>query len=95
MRILTKEEIEINLKKTNEWELIGNTIKKEFVFKDFIETIKIINEIADIANKLNHHPEWFNVYNKLEITLTTHDVNGLSDLDFNFAKKIDSLIENS
>jgi 4a-hydroxytetrahydrobiopterin dehydratase len=93
MEKMTKEEVNKSLQTINNWELNDNSIQKKFTFKDFNEAIKVINQIADIANELNHHPELFNVYNKLEITLTTHDVNGLSELDFNFAKKVDSLIE--
>ena len=86
-------EIEKRLKEVPNWILNQNKIQRNFKFKDFNECMVYINKIADIANELNHHPEWFNVYNNLDITLTIHDVKGLSELDFNFAKKIDSLIE--
>ncbi len=93
MKKLTKEEVDKSLQIINNWELIDNSIQKKFTFKDFNEAMKTINQIAEIANELNHHPEWFNVYNKLEIKLTTHDVNGLSKIDFKFAKKVDSLTQ--
>lgn len=93
MEKLKREEIDFKLKTINDWKLIGDSIQKKFVFKDFEEAMIIINQIAKIANDLNHHPEWFNVYNQLEITLNTHDVNGLSDLDFTFAKKVDLITE--
>lgn len=88
---LTNEEITNKLPTINNWKQIENSLQKKFQFKGFEETMTIINKIAKIANELNHHPEWFNVYNKLEITLTTHDVNGISELDFDFAKKVDAI----
>ena len=48
-----------------------------------------MNRVALLAEKMNHHPEWFNVYNRVDVTLNTHDVGGLSDLDFKMAKKMD------
>lgn len=92
MRKLEKIEIEEQLKNVPKWILSKNKIQRKFDFKDFNECMLYINKIASIANELNHHPEWYNVYNRLEITFTTHDVSGLSDLDFIFAKKIDVLI---
>ena len=94
MEKLTQKKIEASLKTINNWKLVDNSIQKHFIFNDFNEAMDIVNKIAEIANELNHHPEWYNVYNKLEITLNTHDVNGLSELDFTFAKKINLLIEN-
>lgn len=92
MRKLERKEIESQLKGLSKWKLKNSKIEKHFTFNDFNECMLYINKIADIANELNHHPEWFNVYNKLHITLTSHDVDGLSDLDFIFAHKINLLM---
>ena len=67
-----------------------DAISKEFQFKNFIEAFSWMTKIAFWAEKINHHPEWFNVYNKVIITLTTHDVNGLSEKDIILGKFIDN-----
>ena len=66
-----------------------DALKKTFKFKSFNEAWGFMNRVALAAEKLNHHPEWFNVYNRVEITLTTHDCDGLSDLDVKLAQRID------
>jgi 4a-hydroxytetrahydrobiopterin dehydratase len=67
-----------------------DALKKTFKFKSFNEAWGFMSRVALAAEKLNHHPEWCNVYNRVEITLTTHDCDGLSDLDVKLAKRIDS-----
>ncbi|GAB4365223.1 MAG: 4a-hydroxytetrahydrobiopterin dehydratase [Kiloniellaceae bacterium] len=67
-----------------------DAIKKTFQFKSFNEAWGFMSRVALAAEKLNHHPEWFNVYNRVEIVLTTHDCGGLSELDVKLAKRIDS-----
>lgn len=62
---------------------------KTFKFKSFIRAFGWMSQAAIWAEKLNHHPEWFNVYNKVDVELTTHDVGGLSELDFKLATKMD------
>ncbi|MFD1156885.1 4a-hydroxytetrahydrobiopterin dehydratase [Roseovarius aestuarii] len=68
-----------------------DAIKKEFKFKDFADAMGFMTRAAIWAEKWNHHPEWFNVYNRVDVTLTTHDVNGLSALDVKLARKMDTL----
>lgn len=68
-----------------------DAIAKSFKFRNFVEAFGWMTRAAIWAEKLNHHPEWFNVYGTVEVTLTTHDVNGLSDLDVKLAKKMDAL----
>lgn len=77
----------------NGWAKAGHrdAIAKQFKFKTFIEAFGWMTQAAIWAEKLNHHPEWSNVYGTVEVTLTTHDVNGLSDLDVKLAKKMDAL----
>ncbi|WP_120500241.1 4a-hydroxytetrahydrobiopterin dehydratase [Roseovarius sp. EL26] len=70
-----------------------DAIKKEFKFKSFIEAFGFMTRAAIWAEKWNHHPEWFNVYNRVEVVLTTHEVDGLSALDVKLARKMDSLTE--
>ena len=66
-------------------------IERTFAFDDFSQAWAFMNRVALIAEKRDHHPEWFNVYNRVEITLTTHDAGGLSLRDMNMAKAIDAL----
>ena len=67
-----------------------DAISKEFQFKNFIEAFSWMTKIAFWAEKINHHPEWFNVYRNVRVVLTTHDVKGLSNLDLELASKMDS-----
>ena len=66
-----------------------DAIIKKFRFKNFAEAFGWMTRIAIIAEKMDHHPEWFNVYNRVEVTLTTHDANGLSALDVKLAGIMD------
>ncbi|MFT7057670.1 MAG: 4a-hydroxytetrahydrobiopterin dehydratase [Pseudorhodobacter sp.] len=68
-----------------------DAISKTFVFRNFIEAFGFMTRAALWAEKWNHHPEWSNVYKTVNITLTTHDVDGLSDLDVKLATKLDTL----
>ncbi|HCI07709.1 4a-hydroxytetrahydrobiopterin dehydratase [Ascidiaceihabitans sp.] len=68
-----------------------DALVKEFKFKSFIDAFGWMTRVAIWAEKLNHHPEWSNVYSRVHVTLITHDVDGLSDLDLNLARKMDSL----
>lgn len=80
------------LKATGWAEVEGrDAIAKTFTFADFTEAFGWMTRAALIAEKMNHHPEWFNVYKTVEVTLSTHDVGGLSELDIRLAKKLDKL----
>lgn len=67
-----------------------DAIEKSFKFKTFNEAWGFMNRVALAAEKLNHHPEWSNVYNRVDILLSTHDCGGLSELDVKLAKRIDA-----
>ena len=89
---LSKNEIQINLKLLNSnWKLLDNKIQREFIFKDFLSAFNFIKELADLAENSNHHPDIFNSYNKVIISLTTHDLGGVSKKDFKLAMEIDNL----
>jgi 4a-hydroxytetrahydrobiopterin dehydratase len=68
-----------------------DAITKRFVFGDFNEAFGWMTRIALVAEHMNHHPEWFNVYKTVDVTLTTHDVGGLSNLDVALASKMDRM----
>jgi 4a-hydroxytetrahydrobiopterin dehydratase len=88
---LTEQEIEARLAGVSEWKYADGKLRKEFQFKDFTQAFGFMSSVALIAERMNHHPEWFNVYNKVRIELNTHDVGGISDLDFEFARRVDAL----
>lgn len=71
------------------WSIENGKLTREFVFDNFISAFSFMSAIAIHAEKLNHHPEWFNVYNKVKIQLTTHDANGITELDFKLASHAD------
>ncbi len=73
------------------WNYNSGCIEREFNFKDFAQAFGFMSSVAVIAEKLNHHPNWSNVYNKVYITLTTHDSGGITQLDFDFAKEVDQI----
>ncbi|XP_065354194.1 pterin-4-alpha-carbinolamine dehydratase [Calliphora vicina] len=70
------------------WTLVNgrDAIYKEYLFKDFNQAFSFMSGVALLAEKMNHHPEWFNVYNKVQVTMSTHDVAGLSSKDIRMAK---------
>ncbi|WP_271077138.1 4a-hydroxytetrahydrobiopterin dehydratase [Aurantiacibacter sp. MUD61] len=91
---LTEAEAKDAMKSLNGWEFDrdGDAIKRTFEFGDFVEAWGFMSRVAILAEKQDHHPEWFNVYNTVEITLTTHDADGLSERDMQLAKDIDALL---
>ena len=68
----------------------GGTITREFVFADFVRAFAFMTRVALVAEKRDHHPEWSNVYNRVRITLTTHDAGGLTDKDIALARAADA-----
>lgn len=96
MKACTGEEIEARLQELNAgarepWELSKGKLRKVFSFADFIGAFGFMTEVALIAERMNHHPEWANVYNRVTVDLSSHDVGGLSELDFELASRLDSL----
>ena len=73
------------------WALSNNKLKREFVFSDFNAAFGFMTRVALVAEAMGHHPEWSNVWNRVVIELTTHDLSGLSSLDVEMAKRIDGL----
>jgi 4a-hydroxytetrahydrobiopterin dehydratase len=90
-RKLSKSEITSNLSELDGWKLSRGKIRREFEFSGFEDAFAFMTRVALEVEKLDHHPEWFNVYNNVTIELVTHDVGGLSDYDFRLAKIIDDV----
>jgi 4a-hydroxytetrahydrobiopterin dehydratase len=80
---------ELNTDLSTCWEIIDGKLAKVFKFKDFQQAFGFMTMCALYAEKQDHHPEWSNVYNKVAVQLITHDVSGLSEKDFNLAKKME------
>ena len=90
---LTNSEIETQLEGVAGWSVKDGKLHKQFQFESFVEAFGFMTSLALIAEKMNHHPEWFNVYNRVTIDFMTHDVGGISDLDFQLAKEADTLVD--
>jgi 4a-hydroxytetrahydrobiopterin dehydratase len=88
---LTDEEIKKELTSLTGWSVVNAKLHKDFDFTDFIEAFGFMSKAAIHIEKMNHHPEWFNVYNKIKIDLTTHDAGGITQNDINLARTLNSL----
>lgn len=84
---LSETEIQKAIEEVSGWETCSDltAIHKKFKFRDFQTAWNFMDDVAGYADEISHHPEWTNVYNRVEITLTTHDAGGLTDLDFDLA----------
>ena len=74
------------------WKIQQKRLQKSVSFDDFKQAFAFMSELAGYAEEVNHHPEWTNVYNRVDIRLYTHDLDGLSELDFRFAKEVEDLL---
>lgn len=91
MKTYSEESIQTELKALQDWKFINNGIEKNFKFLDFTQALGFIVQVGVMAEKRNHHPELFNVYNKVKIRLTTHDAGGLTDKDIDLATAIEKI----
>ncbi len=89
---LSQEEIDEELQKLHGWRKIDEKLHKEFSFDSFNQAFGFMTRAAMEIEKMNHHPEWFNVYNRITIELTTHDAGGITKNDVNLAKILNSLV---
>ena len=92
-KILSSEERQAGLKSLPQWQLVDgrDALTRTFQFKDFNAAFGFMTRAALVAEKLDHHPEWFNVYNKVDVTLSSHDAGGLTELDLNLAKAMNAI----
>jgi 4a-hydroxytetrahydrobiopterin dehydratase len=88
---LSDNQIKEELLSLNGWSIKGGKLHKDFVFANFIDAFGFMVKASMHIEKMNHHPEWFNVYNKLSVDLTTHDAGGITKNDINLAKTLNSL----
>ena len=89
---LSSTVIEQQLAGLSDWCLSDDKLYRCFVFKNFVEAFGFMSKVALLAEAMDHHPEWFNVYKKVEIYLTTHDAGGISERDFALAERINNLL---
>ncbi len=91
MKKLTDAEIAAQMLALPNWELGTDRIRRVFRFKDFVEAFGWMSSVAIVAESMNHHPEWRNVWATVEVELSTHDAGGLTELDMKLAAKMDEL----
>ncbi|MDY6785897.1 MAG: 4a-hydroxytetrahydrobiopterin dehydratase [Cyanobacteriota bacterium] len=91
MEKLSHEAVQSAIAQLNGWSVVEGKLHKEFKFANFVEAFGFMSKVAILAEKMDHHPEWFNVYNKVVIDLTTHDAGGISQNDLELAKQIETL----
>ena len=92
MMRLSETEITEELKKLEGWEINDNKLHKEFQLDSFNQAFGFMASAAMEIEKMNHHPEWFNVYNRITVDLTTHDAGGITNNDVNLARILNSLV---
>ena len=88
---LSESEVKSKISNLDGWSVVNGKLHKEFEFADFNEAFGFIARASMHIEKMNHHPEWFNVYNKLVIDLMTHDADGITENDINLASILNSL----
>jgi 4a-hydroxytetrahydrobiopterin dehydratase len=89
---LSQEEIDEELKNLSGWSIVNEKLHKEIEFESFNQAFGFMTRAAMEIEKMNHHPEWFNVYNRLVIDLMTHDAGGITRNDINLAQILNSLL---
>jgi 4a-hydroxytetrahydrobiopterin dehydratase len=92
MSVLSDEEVQAGLAELGEgWEKYGNSLRREFKFKDFTEAVDFVNRLTPIANELNHHPDLFITWGLVRVSLISHSEHGITEKDFELAKKLNDL----
>ena len=91
--LLDAPAIEAGLRGVPAWVVADGKLHREFVFRDFVEAMGFMTRVGIVAEKMDHHPEWFNVYKKVRVDLTTHDAGGITALDFDLARAMDALAQ--
>jgi len=93
-RKLSPDEVEREVQDLKGWRLSSGKIRREFKFRTFVQAFGFMTKVAMESEKMNHHPEWFNVYNEVTIDLITHDLDGVSTYDVKLARIINQLYQN-
>jgi 4a-hydroxytetrahydrobiopterin dehydratase len=88
---LSASELEKAIADLPNWSLENKKLHRQFQFPSFVEAFGFMSSVALVAESMGHHPEWFNVYNRVTVDLTTHDAGGITNLDLDLAKKMEQL----
>jgi 4a-hydroxytetrahydrobiopterin dehydratase len=88
---LSKQEIRAGLSRLDGWSVVKGNLHRVFEFKDFTQAFRFMKRVALAADRMNHHPDWSNVYNKVTINLSTHSAGGLTKDDFELAKQVQKI----
>jgi 4a-hydroxytetrahydrobiopterin dehydratase len=91
-RLLNDSELKKELKTIKGWKVVKGKLYKEFKFENFVQAFGFMTSVAIEAEAMNHHPDWFNVYDVVRINLVTHDLGGVSTFDIELARKIEALL---
>lgn len=91
MSKLSEVQISLYLKNLPQWKVVDEMLKKTYEFPNFSDSMSFVNQIAELAEAANHHPDLLIQYNKVKVSLTTHDQKGITGKDFSLAKQIESL----
>ncbi|MER3432975.1 MAG: 4a-hydroxytetrahydrobiopterin dehydratase [Leptolyngbya sp. ERB_1_1] len=92
MSPLSQQELETELKQLDGWTIKNGKLHREYQFASFVEAFGFMSRMALVSESLGHHPEWFNVYNRVAIDLTTHDAGGITSKDVEWARKANQFV---
>ncbi len=92
---LDRQQVAAQMQRRPEWTLQGDQIERLLTFENFVDAMIFVNRLAEVAEELGHHPEIRIVYNRVNLTLSTHDAGGLTQKDFQLAQRIDSMTKQS
>jgi 4a-hydroxytetrahydrobiopterin dehydratase len=92
MEKLSQQQVEAKLGDLPDWSLSGDALQRTFRFDDFISAMAFVNRVADLAEEVQHHPDIMVRYNKVTLTLSTHEAGGLTEKDFDLARAMDSAV---
>ena len=87
----THEQVQAFLREHDSWIVLDGKLHREYKFRDFVQTFGFMTQAALLAERAAHHPEWFNVYNRVAVDLTTHEAQGITHKDFDLARKMEEI----
>lgn len=90
---VTEAEIQSSIGELGHWTLVEGKLHREYVFRDFVQAFGFMAQVALLAERVGHHPEWFNVYNKVIVDLTTHEAEGITQKDLELARSMEGIVD--
>jgi 4a-hydroxytetrahydrobiopterin dehydratase len=86
------DELRLQVQALPSWELVGEKLQRSFTFADFADAFAFMTRVASVAEELDHHPDWSNSWNRVEISIVSHDAGGITQLCVDFARRVDGLV---